>query len=46
MKRQRTDNEKMYYHVEDMYLWPESQFSFTYQTTWRYVDDDGKKQSI
>ena len=36
----------MYYHVEDQYLWPGAEFSFTYMTTFRFIDDDGKKQSV
>lgn len=36
----------MYYHVEDQYLWPGAEFAFTYMTTFRFIDDDGKKQSV
>ena len=27
-------------------MWPEAEFSFSYLTTFRYVDDDGKKHSV
>lgn len=27
-------------------MWPEAAFSFSYLTTFRYVDDDGKKHSV
>lgn len=40
------DGGKLYYHIEDQYLWPAAEISFTYMTTFRYIDDDGKKQSV
>lgn len=36
----------MYYHIEDKIFWPEAEASFTFMTTFRYVDDAGKKQSV
>ena len=37
--------DKAFYKWEDQVLWPESDVSFTYMSTFRYVDDDGKKQT-
>jgi len=47
-KRQKTESNdnRMYYHIEDKIFWPEAEISFTYQTTFRYVDDDGNKVSV
>jgi hypothetical protein len=40
------DNEKYFYHCEDKFLWAKAEHSFSFLTTFRYVDDDGNKQSV
>jgi hypothetical protein len=45
-KKGESGKEKCYYHLEDAYLWPEAEASFTYMTTFRVTDDDGNKQSV
>ena len=37
------DKDKAYYKWEDQIFWPASEASFTYPSTFRYIDDEGKK---
>ena len=45
-QKQTPEDNRMYYHIEDKIFWPEAEASFTFMTTFRYVDDAGKKQSV
>ena len=41
--RPSTDKDKAFYKWEDQVLWPASELSFTYPSTFRYIDDEGNK---
>ena len=44
-KTEASVTDRAFYKWEDQVLWPESEISFTFLSTFRYIDDDGTKQS-